>query len=391
MNVAVPNEVSGPETRVAMVPANVAKLVQAGARVFVEAGLGQGCDIPDSDYEKAGAGLVRERRALFGEAELVLRIHPPSLPEVDWLPAGAVHVSLLDPFARTDCVRALAERGLSALSLEMIPRVTRAQKMDVLSSQASLAGYVAVIAAARHLPKIFPLMMTAAGTMQPARVLVVGAGVAGLQAIATAHRLGAIVQAYDTRPAVEQEARSLGARFVKLDLGETGQTKEGYARALTEAQLQKQREALGKVCAQSDVVITAAQVFGRRAPVVVTRPMLAGMPPGSVVVDLALEQGGNVEGAAPDDIVQQHGVRILGFSHPAARVPVHASLAFSNNVTALIETFWDREKRRLELPADDEIVRACLITQGGRVCHPQVLERIQATEPAAVPKGRPNP
>ena len=280
---------------------------------------------------------------------------------------GSVVICLLDPFHSPELIRVLAARGVSSLSLELIPRTTRAQKMDVLSSQASLAGYAGVIIAAEQSVKILPMMMTPAGTLMPSRVFVIGAGVAGLQAIATAKRLGAKVDAYDTRPAVEEQVRSLGARFVTFDVGETGQTAEGYARPLTEQQLELQRQAMKRVCAESDIVITAAQVFGRRAPVLVTAEMLEAMRPGSVVVDLAVESGGNVESVVPDQIVDRRGVRVVGLANLAGCVPTHASQMFSSNVVALLEEFWDREARALRLNLDDDIIKNCLVTHGGKI------------------------
>ncbi len=266
----------------------------------------------------------------------------------------------------------MAEAGLSVISMEMVPRVTRAQKMDALTSQASLAGYVAAILAASHLDGIFPMMMTAAGTITPARVFVIGAGVAGLQAIATAKRLGARVEAYDTRPVVEEQVRSLGARFLKIDLGETGQTKEGYARALTEEQVRRQREAMMRSCAQADVVITAAQVFGRKAPVLVTAEMLRAMRNGSVVVDMAVENGGNVEGARFNEITRVGGVQLIGLANLPGRVPVHASQMYSANLAALLEAFWRPDERRVALDLEDEILRSCLLAHGGKIVNPTV-------------------
>jgi NAD(P) transhydrogenase subunit alpha len=295
------------------------------------------------------------------------------MEEIGRLKTGAIHISLLDPFQNLELLNALAARGVTAVSLEMIPRITRAQSMDVLSSQANLAGYAAVVLAAGHLNKIFPLLMTAAGTFRPAKVFVIGAGVAGLQACATAHRLGAQVQAFDTRPVVEEEVRSVGARFLKIDLGQAGQDEQGYARSLTEEQLRKQREALRQVCADSDIVITAAQVFGRRAPVIVTRDMLSAMKPGAVVVDLAVENGGNVEGVMRDEVTDFNGVKVLGPGNMAGRVCAHASLAFSNNVTTLVEAFWDGTAGTMILPPDDEIIQGCLVTRDGRVCHPKLI------------------
>ena len=294
--------------------------------------------------------------------------------EVEWLKSGCIHLSFLDPFNEPDLIRKLAARGVSAISLEMLPRITRAQKMDALSSQANLAGYVAVIVAAEQANKIFPMMMTAAGTVSPARVLVIGAGVAGLQAIATARRLGGRVEAYDTRPVVEEQVKSLGAKFLKIDLGETGQTKEGYAKALSEEQLQKQRSAMKKFCGDAAVVVPDSQVFGRKAPVLVTAEMLDAMKPGSVVVDLAVESGGNVEGISPGQIVERKGVKLVGLTNLPGHVPVHASQVYSTNLANFIEEFWDKDSKRLLFNLDDEIIKGCLITHDGRIANAKLAE-----------------
>jgi NAD(P) transhydrogenase subunit alpha len=264
-------------------------------------------------------------------------------------------------------IQKFAECGISSISMELIPRTTRAQKMDVLSSQANLGGYEAVILAARYANKIFPMMTTAAGTILPAKVFIIGVGVAGLQAIATAKRLGAKVTAYDTRPVVEEQVKSLGAQFFKIDLGETGQTKDGYAKALTEEQVQKQRDAMKKTCGESDVVITAAQVFGRRAPVLVTAEMLNAMKPGSVVVDLAVETGGNVEGVVYDQVTDRNGVKIVGIANLPGRAPLHASQVYAANLVSLVEEFWDKQNKNFVLKLDDEIIKGCLVTHGGRI------------------------
>jgi NAD(P) transhydrogenase subunit alpha len=298
------------------------------------------------------------------------------LEEVDLLKAGCIHISFLDPFNEPELVNKLAGRGVSAISLEMIPRITRAQKMDVLSSQANLAGYVAVLLAATHCKKIFPMMTTAAGTITPGKVFIIGAGVAGLQAIATARRLGAKVFAFDTRPVVEEQVKSLGASFVKIDLGETGQTKDGYAKALTEEQLAKQRQALKKMCADSDAVISTAQVFGRKAPVIVTTEMLSAMRKGSVVVDLAVESGGNVEGAPFNQIADRDGVTLVALANLPGRVPFNASQVLSGNLLGLIEEFWDKEGKKFVLKLDDEIIKGCLITHQSEVCHPDIKARL---------------
>jgi len=365
--VAVPRETHAGETRVALVPEHVAKLVKLGASVEVEAGLGLGAGHRDQAYAAAGATVREDRSKLLAAADVVLTVRKPSHEEAATLRQGAVLAGLLDPFQSPELMATLASRGVSAISMELVPRTTRAQKMDVLSSQASLAGYAGVIVAAEQSDKIFPMMMTPAGTLMPARVFIIGAGVAGLQAIATARRLGAKVEAYDTRPVVEEQVRSLGARFLKIDLGETGQTEQGYAKALTDEQLKRQRDAMKRVCAESDVVITTAQVFGRRAPILVTSEMLDAMRPGSVVVDLAVESGGNVEDVEPGQIADRRGVKIVGLPNLPGCVPLHASQMFSSNVTALLEEFWDRESKALRLNLDDEIIKGCLVTHAGKI------------------------
>ncbi|MBN2505788.1 MAG: Re/Si-specific NAD(P)(+) transhydrogenase subunit alpha [Verrucomicrobia bacterium] len=375
MRIVIPRESHPEETRVALIPDHAARLVKKGASVVVEAGLGERSGWADADYQAAGATVSPDRRAALADAGMVLRVRKPPAEEIEWLRPGCIHVSYLDPFNERVLVESLARQKISAVSLEMIPRITRAQKMDVLSSQANLAGYVAVVLAADHTWKIFPMMMTAAGTLTPAKVLVIGAGVAGLQAIATARRLGAKVSAFDTRPVVEEQVKSLGAAFVKIDLGETGQTKDGYARALTEEQLARQRAGLKKACADSDVVITTAQVFGRRAPVILTGDMLAAMRPGSVVVDGATESGGNVEGSPANAIAQRHGVTIIGLANLPGRVPLHASQVFSGNLTSLIDEFWDKNAKTFVLKTDDEILKGCLITHDGAVSNPDLQAR----------------
>jgi len=373
MKIAIPKETHPGELRTAAIPASVAKLVKLGAQIEVEAGLGLGSGYADTDYTAAGATIATDRTALLSSADLVLRLRKPAAEEINLLKAGCIHASLLDPFNEKDLVQKFADRNISAISMEFVPRSTRAQKMDVLSSQANLGGYVAVILAAQHSRKIFPMMTTPAGTIQPAKVFIIGAGVAGLQAIATARRLGAKVDAYDTRAVVEEQIKSLGARFVKIDVGETGQTKDGYARALTEEQIRRQRDAMKKVCGDSDVVITTAQVFGRKAPILVTAEMLDAMKPGSVVVDMAIETGGNVEGAVYDQVTDRKGVKIVALANLPGRVPVHASQVFAANLTSLVEEFWDKTAKQFVLKLDDEIIKGCLVTHGGKVVNEKLL------------------
>jgi H+-translocating NAD(P) transhydrogenase subunit alpha len=374
MNIAVPKEVHEGETRVSMVPEHVAKLVQAGAEVVIESGLGQTLRIADEQYTNAGASVSPERNALIQNADLVLRIRKPAAQEVELMKPGCIYISLLDPFNERELIDQFVARQVSAISMEMIPRITRAQKMDVLSSQANLAGYAAVIIASERLDKILPMMMTPAGTIAPARVFVIGVGVAGLQAIATAKRLGARVEAFDTRPVVEEQVKSLGARFVKIDLGETGQTKDGYAKALTEEQLQKQREGMAKVCASADIVITTAQLFGRPAPLIVTEEMVGGMQPGSVIVDLAVESGGNVAGSQAGREVDVNGVRIIGLANLPGHVAVNASQMFSSNLYNLVEDSWNSDEKIFELNFEDEIIKGCVITHGGEIVNEMIAK-----------------
>lgn len=373
MKISVPCEIQPGETRAPMTPEGAAKLVKLGAQVEVEAGLGLAAGFQDDAYAKAGATMTSDRKGLISSGDIVLRLRKPPVEEIALLKPNAIHASLLDPFNEKELVRKFAEQGVSAISMEFIPRTTRAQKMDVLSSQANLGGYEAVILAARYSNKIFPMMTTAAGTILPSKVFIIGVGVAGLQAIATAKRLGAKVTAYDTRPVVEEQVKSLGAQFLKIDLGETGQTKEGYAKALTEEQIQKQREAMKRTCGDSDIVITAAQVFGRRAPILVTGEMLSGMKPGSVVVDLAVETGGNVEGIQLNEITDRNGVKLVGIANLPGRAPLHASQVYAANLVNLIEEFWDKKDKTFVLKLDDEIIKGCLVTHGGKI----VNEKLQ--------------
>jgi len=355
-------------TRVALTPDNAGKLVKAGLDVRVERGLGESLGWSDAHYEAKGAQVVTDAAAALAQSGLVVRVGKPSGSHE----AGrGVHISSLDPFRERALVDALAAAGVSTISVEMIPRTTIAQKMDVLCSQACLAGYAAVILAGERLDRVFTMMMTPSGTIAAAMVFSSGAGVAGLQAIATAKRLGAKVEAFDTRPAVEEQVQSLGAKFVKVDLGETGQTAQGYAKALTEEQLAKQREVMAKQVAQADVVITTAQVFGRPAPRLLTTAMIEAMRPGSVVIDMAAATGGNVEGSEPGVEKKVGGALLIGARNLADHVAVNASQMLSNNYLALIEHLWDKENKALKIDPSEEILSGCLLTHGGQVVHPQ--------------------
>lgn len=372
MNIGIPKETHPGERRVAFIPASVDRLVKRGAQVTVEAGLGATIGVSDEDYKKAGASIQPDRRALLASADMLLRVRKPPADEISQLKKDSIHVSFLDPFTERPLVEEFARNNISAISMEMIPRTTKAQKMDALSSQANLAGYVTVILAAERSNKIFPMLMTPAGTITPARVFIIGAGVAGLQAIATAKRLGARVEAFDTRPIVKEQVQSLGAKFVEINLGETGQTKDGYAKALTPGQLEKQRQGMAKVCAQSDVIITTAQVFGKKAPIVISKEMVAQVKPGSIIVDMAVESGGNVEGSKLNEEVEINGVRIIGLGNLPGRVAVNASQMYSNNLLNLIEEYWNKDEKIFKLNCEDEIIKGCLITHQGQVIHEQL-------------------
>jgi NAD(P) transhydrogenase subunit alpha len=366
MRIGVPKETASGERRAALVPVSVKKLVTAGFDVLVESDVGLQALIPDQEYVDAGA-TVTQNRADTLASDVVLRVGKPDADDVAGLKAGAIHISFLDPFNEKQLVHELAAKQVTAISMEMIPRSTRAQKMDALSSQANLAGYVTVLLAAQQCPRIFPMMMTPAGTIAPARVFVIGAGVAGLQAIATAKRLGARVEAFDTRPVVAEQVQSLGAKFVEIDLGDTGQTDQGYAKALTPEQIEMQAQGQKKVISQSDVVITTAQLFGRPAPLIVSMDMVQSMKPGSVVVDMAVETGGNVEGSILNENVDINGVTIIGKGNLPSEVSRNASDMYSANLFNLLDEFWDSENKTLDLPEDDDIVQSCVITRSGEI------------------------
>src|SRR6516164_2868340 len=381
MRIFVPKEVDPIETRVPLLPDVVSKLAGLGAKVEVELGLGSGLNYSDADYERAGATISCDRIGSLKEADLVLRVRKPPSDEINSLKEGCIHVSFLDPFNERELVERLASAHVTAVSLEMIPRITVTQKMDALSSQRNLSGYVAVVLAAAESDRIFPMLITPSGTIKPLRVFIIGVGVAGLQAIATARRLGASVEAFDTRPAVEEQVRSLGARFVKVELGVTGEAAGGYAKPLTAEQLQKQRDEMVKHIALADVVITAAQVFGRKAPIIVTTEMVTQMRPGSVIVDTATETGGNVECSRYNEEIEVSGVKVIALANLPGRVAAHASEMFSNNVGAFVEHFWDKDAKSFQLDLTNVILKGCVITHAGQVCN-EVIQNAYAQKTA---------
>ena len=367
MLIGVAKETWPGEVRSALVPANATKLIKGGFSIAMESGAGGAAGFTDQQFTEAGVSILSSRAEVLAAADIFLAVRKPDTEEVAQLKSGAISVSFLDPYNEKALIEALAAKGVTSISMEMIPRSTRAQKMDALSSQANLAGYVTVVQAAFHSPKIMPMMMTPAGTISPARVFVIGAGVAGLQAIAPAKRLGARVEAFDTRPVVAEQVQSLGAKFVEIDLGEVGQTEQGYAEELTAEQIELQREGQKAVIAQSDVVITTAQLFGRAAPVIVGRDMVEAMKPGSVVVDMAVESGGNVEGSVLNEVVDINGVKVIGQGNLPGEVARNASEMYSNNLVNLLQEFWDEEAKTLTLDPEDDIVRSCVITRDGAV------------------------
>ena len=374
MRVAIPKERADDERRVALTPDTATKLKAASLDVSVESGAGSGAYIRDEAYEKAGVKVVKSVDALLEDADAVLKVQAPEASEVDLLKSGSVLISFLQPATQADLVRALAKRGVTAFSLELLPRISRAQSMDALSSQASAAGYKAVLMAAGRLGKFFPMMMTAAGTVAPARVLVMGAGVAGLQAIATARRLGAVVSAYDVRPAVKEEVQSLGATFIELAL-EGQQGEGGYAHEQSEEFLRKQRELIGEHVAKSDVVITTAAVPGRRAPLLVTGEMVKGMRPGSVIVDLASETGGNVELTQAGKDVDVAGVTIIGTRNMPSTMPLATSQLFARNVANLLLHLV--KDGTITLDFTDEITKGSCVTHAGEIVNERAKQLLE--------------
>src|SRR5580765_1723280 len=380
MRVGIPKETWPGETRVAVIPAAIAGLVKSGLEVAVESGAGTAAGFPDEGYRSQGAALV-SRPELFKTSDIVLQVRATPA-DSSALRTGQTVIGFADPLGSPQVIRQIAPTGVNLFSMELMPRITRAQSMDALSSMATIAGYKGVLLAATTLPRMFPMLMTAAGTVSPARVFIMGAGVAGLQAISTARRLGAKVEAYDVRPAVKEQVQSLGARFIELPLeAADAEDKGGYAKAQDETFYKRQREMMLKVVAASDVVITTALIPGKPAPILVTTEMVEAMAPGSVIVDLAAERGGNCELTRADEIVVHKGVTIVGPSNPASLVPYHASQMYSKNITTFLMHLLGKDgaaKPSLDLDLTDEITRETLLTRDGAVVHPRVLTLLGA-------------
>jgi len=371
VRVAVPREVAPGETRVALVPEVVQRLVKAGAAVSVEAGAGAAARYPDPSYAAAGAEIVSDPSHLWGDAQLVLKVQPPTVDEVARMKPGTVVIALMNASRNLDRVAKMRDAKVTSFALELIPRITRAQSMDVLSSQATVAGYRAALTGAELCPKFLPMLTTAAGTIRPAKVLILGAGVAGLMAIATSKRLGAVVEAYDVRRAAGEQVRSLGARFLELQINAEGSG--GYARELTAEEKQQEQEMLAKAVADADVVITTANIPGRRAPLLVRKEMVARMRPGAVIVDLAAETGGNCELTRPGELVESGGVRISGPVNLPGEIPFHSSLMFAKNLESFLSLLWDKSGA-LVTNYTDEILAASLLTVDGTVTHKPTAE-----------------
>lgn len=379
MIVGVPRESFPGERRVALVPVVVPNLTKAGFEVLVEAGAGVGAGYPDTEYLSKGAKIAASRAEVFRSADIVVQVlchgsnDKTGKADVPLYRTGQVLIGFLRPLGSIETIQEIASKGVTAFSVELMPRTTRAQSMDALSSMATVCGYKAAVLAADKLPRIFPMLTTAAGTITPARVFIIGAGVAGLQAISTARRLGAVATAYDLRPAAKEQVQSLGGRFLELPIeAKDAQDSRGYARAQDETFYQRQRELLGKAVADSDVVITAAVIPGKKPPVLVTKEMVAGMAPGSVIVDLASERGGNCELTKPGEVVIEHGVTIIGYFNLATGMPYHASQMYARNLSAFLLHLVKEGKLQLNL--DDEIVRETLLTKDGEVFNARVRE-----------------
>ena len=393
MKIAVLRETVAGEHRVAATPETVAKLIGLGADISIETGAGIGSRIGDEKFVEAGASIAASASAAVKSADIVLAVRRPSAKALAGTNPGALLIAALDPYGNEGEVAALAKAGVTAIAMEFMPRITRAQVMDILSSQANLAGYQAVVEAAAHFGRAMPMMMTAAGTVRPAKTFVMGAGVAGLQAIATARRLGAVVSATDVRAAAGEQVESLGAKFIMTDALKDASGTGGYARELTLVEQQAQAELVAGHIAKQDIVVTTALIPGRPAPKLVTRAMVESMAPGSVIVDLAAERGGNVELTRPDEVIDHNGVTIIGFTNLASRIPTTASQLYAKNLLSFLETLIDKKEKKLAINWDDDLVKATVLTRDGAAVHPNFAAAAAPTPaptaPVAVPKAAP--
>jgi NAD(P) transhydrogenase subunit alpha len=377
VRVGIPKETSLGERRVAAVPETVSKMVKSGMQVVVEAGAGEAAFISDREFEGAGATIAPSSQSLLSEADILLKVNKPTTDEIDQMKPGAILISFLQPFASPDIIKKLAERKISALSMEMVPRITRAQRMDALSTMSTVAGYKVVLLAANACGRFFPMLSTAAGTIQPAKVIIIGAGVAGLQAIATAKRLGAVVTAFDVRPAAGEQVKSLGAEFVSLEVPhEQAEDVGGYAKELSQEFYKKEQELIRKHSKDADVIISTALIPGKRAPILITEEMVKEMKPGSVIVDMAVEQGGNCTLSESGKEVVKHSVTIIGLLNIPSTMPVHASVLYARNILAFLNLISpDGKSAKIDL--SDDIIKGSLITHSGQIVHPAIKEAVK--------------
>jgi len=378
MKIGIPKEISEGERRVAIVPKMAAQLKKDGYDILVEADAGEATFFSDSEYEHAGATIVADAQSLYAEADIIMKIWPPQKGEVEMMKPGSTYIGFLAPISRLDIIRQINKKNITSFAMEFIPRIARSQSMDALSSMASIAGYRAVLIATQHLGKFFPLMMTAAGTIPPARVLILGAGVAGLQAIATARRLGASVEAFDTRPAVREQVESLGAQFTEMELVEDAENSGGYAKEMSNEFLKREREIIGSRIAQNNVVITTAQVFGKKAPILITEEMVKRMKKGSVIIDLAAEQGGNCELTEAGMSIVKHGIIICGMVNLPSTLPIDASRMYSRNITNFFRHLYKTKDGTLDF--EDEITKSTCITHKGEIMNEIVKKALEKGE-----------
>lgn len=384
LKISIPKETAAHEKRVAVSVDTVKKLADLGTLVMIESGAGAGASVPDDAFKKAGATIAKGQADLYKNADIVLKVQGPSDQELESIPKGALLIAMLAPYANEDLIKALAKNGIDAFAMELVPRISRAQSMDALSSQSNLAGYKAVLDAADVYTRAFPMMMTAAGTIPPAKVFVMGAGVAGLQAIATAKRLGAVVSATDVRPAAKEQVESLGGSFVAVENEEfkEAETAGGYAKEMSKDYQKQQAELVAEHIAKQDIVITTALIPGRPAPKLISATMVKSMKPGSVIVDLAVESGGNCDGAKAGEVVQKNGVSIIGHLNVPSRLATDASALYAKNILNLLNLIIDKESGKLSIDWDDEIIQGVALTKGGKVVHPNFTAKKESAKAA---------
>jgi len=375
MKIGIPKEIYKGEKRVAIVPKTVTQLLKDGHEVYIESGAGANAYFPDTEYEQVGAVIIKDVQLLYSGADIIMKIQPPQIEEIEMMKNSSTYIGFLSSVLDSKFLDLMNKKSITSFAMEFIPRISRSQSMDALSSMASIAGYRAALIAAQYLGKFFPLLMTAAGTIPPAKVLIVGAGVAGLQAIATARRLGAKVEAFDTRPAVREQVESLGAQFIEMELVADAETTAGYAKEMTEEFMKKERKIIGERAAQNHVVITTAQLFGKRAPILITEEIVKKMQKGSVIIDLAAEQGGNCEITEPGKNICKHGVTICGVLNLPSTLPIDASAMYSRNITQFFKHLYMADDRNLDF--EDKITKSSCVTYNGEIVNDYVSKAIR--------------